>query len=216
MARVHGYNPANYLSYSGIVRGVAPLSYAACVNLWDSGNISAVFEEDPGQKIVYLQGMVGKGALWQLLAASPGAMIDVTEYVDDIPLDRWFSMSGSMPSANSGLLAIDGIRVGTPTIAGSFTAITSGVTKIPDCSCRLAEAGIWNISKTVDDDVATGQGYCNLLVRPCGLLSYWPLGGAYGNQDKDRVGHAHMTPVGSPTWTNNHPKTIYPCECMCC
>lgn len=81
---------------------------------------------------------------------------------------------------------------------------------------RCAELALWSSDLDAERDrTALVDGFSPLLVRPVGLQSYWPLGGAYGDQDRDRVGDLHLTPIGSPTW-DEHPRTIYPCECLCC
>lgn len=81
----------------------------------------------------------------------------------------------------------------------------------------IAECAVWDAQVSEGNRVELAV-FSALLVRPRDLRHYWPLGGAMGDQDQDRVGDAHLTPqgvTGMPTWNNGHPKTIYPCECLC-
>ena len=102
---------------------------------------------------------------------------------------------------------------------GAMTYTTIGVEQLSTTyfpwQGRIADVGLYAAVLTDQDVVALNAGWCPLLVSPSALRSYWPLGGAMGNSDADRVGPATMTPVGSPTW-GDHPKTIYPCDAQCC
>lgn len=145
-----------------------------------------------------------------------------------VTLGVWRALSSSSSAPNTGRIYMSNVygpgtlsQSGTP---GAMTA-TTGTTRIgahgqPGVTFfgkgQFSENAIWSAMLTADQHFALGANFCSMLVSPPTLKAYWPLGGAYGNQDRDRVADAHMTPISSPTWTDNHPKTIYPCECLCC
>ena len=75
---------------------------------------------------------------------------------------------------------------------------------------RVCEAGIWNAALDDAEIAALADGYSPLLIRPASLVAYWPLGGRYGQSDRDRWRNGHdLTANNSPTWTD-HPRIIYP------
>jgi len=74
---------------------------------------------------------------------------------------------------------------------------------------RVAEVAMWDVALTDGEAEALAQGVCPLFIRPANLIAYWPLGGIYGENDKDRVGGYHMTAYNTPTW-DDHPRIIYP------
>ena len=52
-------------------------------------------------------------------------------------------------------------------------------------------------------------GFSPLMVRPESLIGYWPLGGAYSNDNMDIIGGNTLTTNGGPT-VETHPRIIYP------
>ena len=80
---------------------------------------------------------------------------------------------------------------------------------------RVAESAVWASALSTQDGVALSLGFSPLLVSPVALKAYWPLGGAFADDNRDVVGPYSMTAYGSPT-SAEHPRTIYPCECQCC
>lgn len=137
--------------------------------------------------------------------------------------DSWLSVVGGF-SLLSGHCQLNASGVGTATglpaarssnYEDPHIGIFSGSAGVASGSGDCAGVGVWSTVLADQDCLSLYLGFCELLVCLKHLVMYWPLGGAYGNQDRDRVGNAHLNPIGSPTWTE-HPKTIYPCECLCC
>lgn len=51
-------------------------------------------------------------------------------------------------------------------------------TKLAPANALIAEAGLWNVALTAADVTALAKGFSPRLVRPDGLVDYWPLLGA--------------------------------------
>lgn len=74
----------------------------------------------------------------------------------------------------------------------------------------IAEVCIWTDQLTQGEITALANGANPLLIRPANLLTYYPLGGFFGNSGNDfSSGGRNMTAVGSPTY-ENHPSVYYP------
>ena len=71
-------------------------------------------------------------------------------------------------------------------------------------SGAIAEAAFWNVALTDAEVASLAAGVSPLLVRPAGLIAYWPL---IRDTDKDQLGGYHMTPANSPTIAT-HPPAI--------
>ena len=74
----------------------------------------------------------------------------------------------------------------------------------------LAEIGLWSVELTDDELASTADGFSPLMINPKSLVAYWPLGGIYGENDKDIVGGFNMTPTASPTFSPHQEEMIYP------
>jgi hypothetical protein len=74
-------------------------------------------------------------------------------------------------------------------------------------SGRIADAAVWNIALSDDDVAALADGLSPLLVRPDGLVAYWPI---FGNTSPeiDIVGGFGATVTGATK--DDHPRIILP------
>lgn len=73
----------------------------------------------------------------------------------------------------------------------------------------ISEIGIWNVSLSDEEIFLLSKGFSPSLIRPNGLIAYYPLGGIYGRNSKDVWKNSYiMTEYGTPTYTD-HPRVIY-------
>lgn len=73
---------------------------------------------------------------------------------------------------------------------------------------RIAEMSVLDRAITPAESEALTGRYSPQFVLP-DATAYWPLGGLYGQHDRDTIGGFDGTPVNSPTWAD-HPPVIYP------
>ena len=131
----------------------------------------------------------------------------------------WHHVVGAWPASNSALpsLYVDGVAVSGTTLSATVN-VTVNRTGIQTSNFsgrgygkgQSAEQAIWAAELTAAEAVGLYRGLTPPQVRPQSLVAYWPLGGVYGQNDRDRWRNGHdMTATGSPTWTN-HPRIVYP------
>ena len=108
---------------------------------------------------------------------------------------------GSNTAANTPLL-LDQTFIGMTADNGSLgTNLFSG---------RIAEPAIWNIALSDDDLADLAKGYWPPMIRPDGLVAYWPLYGR-ASPEPDIIGAFDMTLNAGPTQVE-HPRIIYPSQ----
>jgi len=123
-------------------------------------------------------------------------------------------------SATSRTVYIDGGSSATATTnltPGSLTQTAIG--GMPDtgpdnyASADIGEAAFWSLALTAADAASLFTGASPLLVRPEGLVAYWPLlgnnVGAAG--EPDLIGGAQMNWTNGPV-KSDHPRIFYPCR----
>lgn len=75
---------------------------------------------------------------------------------------------------------------------------------------EIAELCVWTVELTQGEITALANGAHPLSIRPANILTYYPLGGFFGNSGNDfSSGGRNMTVVGSPTY-DDHPSIYYP------
>jgi hypothetical protein len=75
---------------------------------------------------------------------------------------------------------------------------------------NIAELCIWTVQLTQGEITALANGAHPLSIRPASILTYYPLGGFFGNSGNDfSSGGRNMTSVGTPTY-EDHPSIYYP------
>lgn len=132
--------------------------------------------------------------------------------------DTWTHALGVDIASNSREVYINAGSVGTNATDFSPSGIDNfgiGMTTISigtfysGHNLTVAEAAIWNVALGADERAALAAGFSPMLIRPTNLISYWPLGGLYGNHFRDIVGGYNLTQVGTVT-AAEHPRIIYP------
>ena len=111
--------------------------------------------------------------------------------------DRRVYLNGTNKGTNT-----DSITPGT--LAATALAYSADTTPGYHLAGNIAEAAVWDVALTDAEVAMLAQGVSPLLVRPAHLVAYWPL---IRDEDQDRVGGYHLTPVNSPT-VANHPTTV--------
>lgn len=141
--------------------------------------------------------------------ATPGTASTSTGYT----ANTWHHCVGVFASSTSRSVYLNGGGKGTDTT----NSTPSGVNRLNfgrmyysgslfgNMSGRIAMAGLWSVALGDDEAAALAARYHPRLVRPASLVSCWDLGGFAGEYDNDWVGGYHLTPSGSPTWTDGPP-----------
>lgn len=74
----------------------------------------------------------------------------------------------------------------------------------------IAELCVWTVELTDSEIIALANGAHPLSIRPASILSYYPLGGFFGDSGNDfSSGGRNMTVGGIPTY-EDHPSIYYP------
>lgn len=114
-------------------------------------------------------------------------------------------------TGNKGTNATSRAPSGADTIAiGRANDSTPGVYFDGD----VAEVAVWNIALTEAQEVALAGGVCPLLIAPGSLEHYIPLGGLFGDHDRDIITGETFTVNGSPTFSDHPGGLIYPATAL--
>jgi len=75
----------------------------------------------------------------------------------------------------------------------------AGVDKVP--TAAISEVGMWDVELSAAEFGALAHGYSPALIRPSGLIHYWPL-------LRDNVNYMGAAPVITGTTVSVHPRVI--------
>src|SRR5262245_59123939 len=84
--------------------------------------------------------------------------------------DRKVYLNGALDASNTTVVTVTGLnltRLGAIYYSGGPQFFNG----------ELADVAIWNVALSADEALAYGRGVSPLLIRPGGLLAYWPLHG---------------------------------------
>lgn len=130
--------------------------------------------------------------------------------------NSWQHVCGVFTSSTSRTCYRDGGNSGsdttnrTPTCNRTMVGALMANGTAYGATCRIAEAAFWSAALTAAEVASLAQGVCPLDIRPASLVAYYPCGGHYGRNSKDRWKNKYdMTDTNSPTYTD-HARVIYP------
>ena len=132
----------------------------------------------------------------------------------------WHYVSASWSAITAApTMYVDGTAIGGTALAGSGTvsATLTGIGSYLYSGARgyggdeVAECAIYSSEWSAGEHIAFTRGLRTPdQISRDSLLGYWPLGGRYGQNDRDRFRNGYdMTATGSPTWVD-HPRIVYP------
>lgn len=220
MARAFDDAASQCLSYAGAPVTAVPVTLACWLYLDDSitPTVFGLFNHtnQSGVHFDYLQLLIQSGTVGaRAYSIAGGASALATTALG---LNAWHHACGVFAANNDRRAYLDGANKGTNTTAITPAGLDrTGVgAHIKDegnaffFSGRIAFPAIWNAALTDDEAAMLADGAWPPLVRPNNLVAFWPLNGAA--PEPDIVGGYDLTPVNSPTVTDNPPYVIPPPE----
>lgn len=180
--------------------------------LYDANASSAVVMEYIGSSVLLNYG-------WRAVCVSTGNTICERRSGGNSTLG-WHYFSAYFPSmATAPTMYVDGVNItgSSQTASGSVSVSLTGIGSFARHgsrfygACEMAECAIYSSQWSAGDHIAFGRGRRTPdQISRNTLLGYWPLGGRYGQSDRDRWRSAYdMTAYNTPTWTD-HPRIVYP------
>ena len=214
MARLFDDAQSEFLQNAGALIAAPPMSMACWFNSDDTANYQALMglgSTTAFDHLIYAAGAAAGDTVWA--STRDANAITSTGY----SANTWHHAAGVWASTSSRAAYIDGGSKGTNTTLKtgsvnrtSISSILYNGSRYYYMSGRVAEAAMWDVALTDGEVAMLAAGFSPLLVRPQGLVGYWPLGGIYGEHDNTIVGDCHMTAYSTPSW-GDHPATlIYP------
>jgi len=213
-----GWGSANFLRYSGAVVSAYPCSLA----IWFYTTATAlnkligVFDStvslNNGQISV---GINAAGAVSARSGQTSGS--NVADTTTTYSLNTWQHACGVFASTSSRAAYLNGGGKGTNAAVINFPSANrtsmgrrdnSSGDQAFDTNGMLAEGAAWNVALTDTDVAKLAGGVSPLLIRPEGLVGYWPVIGAYSPEIELR-GRQEMAIQGSLS-AAAHPAVFYP------
>ena len=217
MARLFDDASSQYLSNANAVVTAVPCSMAAWVYKDDTTNTGAVISIGASATVAHMtlryNSSEDASAISRSVLAGANAAVSSGAGANNV----WTHVAAVFASSTSRAAYRDGGNKGTN--ATDTTPLLLDRTHIGQealsgggnfFSGRIAEAAIWNIALSDADVADLAKGYCPLLVRPDGLVAYWPLIGR-ASPEPDLIGAFDMTLNAGPTQVE-HPRIIYPSQ----
>lgn len=215
MARLFS-GDTQHLEISSAVISSEPISFACW--LWmdsiSENNNMIVIGDSAGPDLIRMHAH-GSAAGDKIKAqAYDGTSSGIAETTTGFSATTWTHTAAVFTSDSSRSVYIDGGSKGTDTTA--VTASGMDNTRLSGYNAdsvtvsydgRLAEFGVWNVALTDAEVASLASGFSPLMIRPDGLVAYWPLIGRT-SPEIDVVGGFDMTLINSPT-TAAHPSQIF-------
>ena len=197
-----------------------PLAFSAWVRPDDRGAQYAVASDSgsgTGKQI-----RLGASSGGKFLIGMRGTNVGSSVHYDNSNT-TWFHITGLFIASNNIKLYVNGSLDGENTTATNNISdfadsdefyIGTGIQSGTNLTGRSWEGGIAEVAAyaaqlSAGEITALAAGFSPLMVRPSALVGYWPLGGAYSNDNMDIVGGNTLTTNGGPT-AETHPRIIYP------
>lgn len=216
MAR--GFNgTTQFLRRTEAIITVVPLSFSAWVNFSSNANGTVFSITSAVDDVNYLTGFYYQptAEFWTYHSSagvswSAGALTVTTGV--------WVHVAGVFSSNSSRTTYVNGVAAAANTFACSNIsgASRTSIGLLDRASPfgyfpgQIAELGIWSAALNAAEFKALSNGTTPPQIRATSLAGYWPLGGRYGQSDRDRWRNGYdMTAQNSPTWAD-HPRIVYP------
>jgi len=228
MARSLARSSTQYLSLSSAVLTAAPITMACWVyptTIGSAGALTAMSlsRTNTNNNIFNLDlGDFLAGDPVRAVAIESSSIVGVASTTTGYSTNEWQHIAAVFASSTSRSAYRNGTAKSTNTssvspsgvnatyIGAWYTGAGGSLDAAAFFDGRVCEAGIWNAALDDAEIAALADGYSPLLIRPASLVAYWPLGGRYGQSDRDRWRNGYdLTANNSPTWTD-HPRIVYP------
>ena len=197
-----------------------PLTFAAWVRPDDKGpNMYAVASDSGSGSSKQIT--LGTGGSGKFRTSQKGHAVTSGVYYDNSNT-TWFHILSSYEAADDVKLYVNGSLDGTISSGSGISDfadsnqfyIGTGILSGSDLTSRTWEGGIAEVAAyaaqlTAGEISALANGFSPLFVRPSALVGYWPLGGAYSNDNMDLIGGNTLTANGGAS-VETHPRIIYP------
>ena len=149
-----------------------------------------------------------------------GTWADDYAGTNNIPTSQWTHIAVTYASGSTAIKGyIDGVLDKTHTLGAALnTQNSNGIaiaawfttSAVNPLNGRVADAAIWDADLTEQEIMGLARGNYPPTVRPQSLRNYYPLGGRYGQNDRDFwKSKIDLTATNSPTWVE-HPRIVYP------
>lgn len=217
MSRSFVPSSSQYLEHAAAVVAAAPLTMACWFrtpNVSDNQVLMSVGASGTTHRFGLMTGgaIASDPILAQVNAGSTTSATTTAGYSANV----WHHACGVYDSATSRAAYLDGGAKGTNATSKvpsglNRTAIGREVQATPAnyVDGDIAEAAIWNVALTDGEVMTLSLGLSPLLVRPSGLVAYWPMAGRL-SPEIDPVGRFDMTITGATQ--AEHCRIIYPSD----
>jgi len=202
MARTFDTNGSESLNNSSTPITAVPLSMSGWFNQniadFDEYAIMWVGQSAAVDQYWCLETRGNTGVVWARRRGTGGQ--DTAETTTTWTTDGWYHAAAVFAANSDVAVYLDGGGKGTvgtsitPSGADSLSIGRRGDSSPSSYwSGELAEAGLWNVALTDAEVAALAAGASPPMVRPDGLVAYWPL----IRNLEDRVGGYHLTATGT-------------------
>lgn len=196
----------------GAFRIISVTGRAVGLCCYDGSGTSLIALEYLGSGIISNYG-------WRAVAVSSGS--SASQRLSTVNTTAgWHYVSASWSAITAApTMYVDGTAIVGATVTGSGTvsATLTGIGSYLFLGSRgyggdeVAECAIYSSEWSVGEHIAFTRGLRTPdQISRDSLLGYWPLGGRYGQSDRDRYRNGYdMTANNTPTWVE-HPRIVYP------
>lgn len=208
---------SQFLRRTGAIITVVPLSFSAWVNFSSDANGTVFSITSAVDNANFLTGFYHEPtAVFRTYHSSGGVSWSAGALT--VTTGVWVHVAGVFASNSSRTTYVNGVAAAENTFACSNISGASRTSiGLLDRAApfgyfpgRIAELGIWSAALNAAEFKALSNGTTPPQIRATSLAGYWPLGGRYGQSDRDRWRNGYdMTAQNSPTWAD-HPRIIYP------
>ena len=221
MARLFDDAQSQYLQWSGATPPVAaPPFTLACWFCTDTETVDQALmwigDKDSPTSCIGVIEILAASPSPQVCASTISGGVVGSAVTGNYAANTWHHVCGVFLATNDRSVFLDGINKGTNVTevlgaASNSAAIGRCGDQTPsDYLCgAVAEAAIWNTALSQSEANSLAKGYSPPQIRPESLVAYWPLGGFYGQGDRDLLGRYDMTAHNAPSWAD-HPPLVYP------
>jgi hypothetical protein len=221
MARLFDDARTQYLEWSGATPPVtAPPFTLACWACTDSDSADQALlwigDKDSPTSCIGVIEMLAASPFPRVCARTISGGIVGSAVTGNYAVNTWHHVCGVFLATADRTVYLDGTNKGADATgvsgAGANTlAVGCCGDQTPSdyLSGAVAEAAIWSAALSQAEANSLARGFLPVQIRPESLVAYWPLGGFFGQVDRDLLGQYDMTAHNTPSWTA-HPPLIYP------
>ncbi len=221
MARLFDDAQSQYLQRSGATPPVTtPPFTLACWARTDSDSADQALlwigDKDSTTSCIGVIEMLAASPFPRVCARTISGGVVGSAVTGNYAVNTWHHVCGVFPATDDRAVYLDGTNKGADdTGVSGAGANTVAVARCGDqtpgdyLSGAVAEAAIWSAALSQTEANSLARGFSPLQIRPESLAAYWPLGGFFGQADRDLLGQYDLTAYNAPSSTD-HPPLVYP------